>query len=123
MKKKSFLLAAPFLAFSCLIGCINLDLYLQSPPEPPSRYEGIDALITCDDAWGGSFSGFMSRQTLGPFMVNLLELGANPIALPYDCKVSVDGCCTRVSIDGEDLFQELALTLICGITNPCVSPY
>ena len=123
MKKKSFLLGAALLAFSCLIGCINLDLYLQPPLEPPSRYEGIDAYIQCDDAWGGSFSGFMSRQTLGPFMVNFLELGANPVALPYDCKVNVDACCTPVSIDGEDLFQELALTLICGITNPCVNPY
>ena len=123
MEKKAFLLASAFLAFSCLIGCINLDLYLQPPLQPPSRYEGDYALITCDDAWGGSFSGVMSRQTLKPFMVNLLELGANPIALPYDCKVNIDACCTLVSIDGEALFQELALTLICGATNPCVAPY
>ena len=121
MKKKSFLLATAFLAFSCSIGCINLDLYVQWPLESPSRYEGIHAYIQCDDAWGGSFSGFMSRQTLEPFMVDFLELGANPIALPYDCKVSVDACCTLVSIDVEDLFQELALTLICGLTNPCVA--
>ena len=126
MKRKSLFLASVILGFSFLSSCIDLELswWDTEGPYPPSPYENESAYIRCDDAWGSTFSGLIARQPDGLYLVNLLELGANPIALPYDCQVLTVpfDCCTPVSFDGEDLFQQLSLTIICGLPNPCFPP-
>ena len=123
MKRKSLFLASVFLGSSFLSSCIDLELscWDSEYPYPPSPYENEYAYIRCEDSWGWPFSGLIARQRDGLYLVNFLELGANPIALPYDCQVlswPVE-CCTPVSFDGEDLFQKLSATIICGLPNPC----
>ncbi len=117
------LIMVAFLPILFLSGCIDLELVTQDPPDPPLPYGGDYAYISCEDAWGWEFTGSIARQPDGRYLVDFLELGANPIALPYDCKVRTipPECCTPVSFDGEHMFKELSLTMYCGLPNPCAS--
>ena len=116
--------AVAFFLLPLLVGCA--DLYVTGYYDGETWvFEDAPISISCNGALFGTVLETIGATTsAGHYTMDLMELGANPFELVYDCKVSdiLSGCCGEVQIIVATPMI-YPVTLGCGKYNMCGYPY